>query len=113
MFSKFLCPWALILRYFYLLLSSLCINFMTPTKFITFLFVLQQLAWSIDGWRKEATKSLRIPAGRVPSPLAQTRVQFHQDQTQLLVVHETHIAIHKALGLESLKQVHHQTYSLI
>lgn len=37
--------------------------------------------------------------------MAQTRVQFHQDQTQVLVVHETQIAIYEGLKLRCIKQV--------
>ncbi|KAF3450894.1 hypothetical protein FNV43_RR06983 [Rhamnella rubrinervis] len=60
--------------------------------------------WSMDGWEKLAGKSLQIPAGRVPSLLARTLVQFHQDQMHLLVVHETQIAIYEAPKLDCLKQ---------
>lgn len=48
-----------------------------------------------------------MPAGRVLAPHADTRVQFHQDQTHLLAVHETQIAIHEAPKLNCLKQVRH------
>ncbi|XP_060669272.1 topless-related protein 4-like isoform X2 [Ziziphus jujuba] len=63
----------------------------------------QLCIWSMDGWEKQASKHLQIPTGRVHSPLAQTRVQFHQDQIHLLVVHETLIAIYEATKLECLK----------
>jgi hypothetical protein len=46
-----------------------------------------------------------MPNGRAPAPLADTRVQFHLDQTHLLAVHETQIAIYEAPKLECLKQV--------
>lgn len=46
-----------------------------------------------------------MPSGRAAAPLADTRVQFHQDQTHLLAVHETQIAIYEAPKLECLKQV--------
>lgn len=59
----------------------------------------------MDGWEKQASKFLQIPSGRVSSPLAQTRVQFHQDQIHVLAVHETQIAIYEAPKLECLKQV--------
>ncbi|KAK9282441.1 hypothetical protein L1049_005359 [Liquidambar formosana] len=64
----------------------------------------QLCVWSMDGWEKQASKLLQIPPGRVPAPLAQTRVQFHQDQTHLLAVHETQIAIYEVPKLECLKQ---------
>lgn len=60
--------------------------------------------WEIP-WEKQASKFLQIPPGRVSSPCAQTRVQFHQDQIHVLAVHETQIAIYKAPKLEYLKQV--------
>ncbi|XP_024965488.1 topless-related protein 4-like isoform X2 [Cynara cardunculus var. scolymus] len=64
----------------------------------------QLCVWSTDGWEKQTSKQLQIPGGRVAAPLADTRVQFHQDQTHLLVVHETQIAIFEAPKLECLKQ---------
>jgi hypothetical protein len=67
--------------------------------------VFQLCVWSMDGWEKQASKFLQIPSGRVSSTLAQTRVQFHQDQTHVLAVHETQIAIYEAPKLECLKQV--------
>ena len=59
----------------------------------------------MDAWDKLASKSLQIPSGRTVNPLVDTRVQFHQDQTHLLAVHETQIAIYEAPKLECLKQV--------
>ncbi|KAL0441640.1 UNVERIFIED_CONTAM: Topless-related protein 4 [Sesamum radiatum] len=60
--------------------------------------------WSLDGWEKKASKFLQIPFGRASNHLAPTRVQFHQDQTHFLVVHETQIAIYEAPKLECIKQ---------
>ncbi|KAK4257416.1 hypothetical protein QN277_007009 [Acacia crassicarpa] len=80
----------------------------------------QLCVWSTDGWEKQASKYLQIPSGRTPAPLADTRVQFHQDQIHLLAVHETQIAIFEAPKLECLKQwvprevsgpITHATYS--
>ncbi|XP_042496746.1 topless-related protein 4 isoform X2 [Macadamia integrifolia] len=79
----------------------------------------QLCIWSTDKWEKQGSKFLQIPTGRVPSPLAETRVQFHQDQIQLLVVHETQIAIYDVYKFECLRQfsqelggvVTHATYS--
>ncbi|CAN4113022.1 unnamed protein product [Withania somnifera] len=80
----------------------------------------QLCVWSSDAWEKQTSKYLQIPAGRPAAPQADTRVQFHQDQTQLLVVHETQIAIFEAPKLECLKQwvpreasgsITHATYS--
>lgn len=59
----------------------------------------------MDAWDKLASKSLQIPSGRTVNPLVDTRVQFHQDQTHLLAVHETQIAIYEAPKLECLRQV--------
>ncbi|KAH0970293.1 hypothetical protein GBA52_022449 [Prunus armeniaca] len=76
--------------------------------------------WNTDGWEKQASKFLPIPSGRAAAPLADTRVQFHLDQTLLLAVHETQIAIYEAPKLECLKQwvpreasgpITHATYS--
>lgn len=61
--------------------------------------------WSTDGWEKQTIKQLQIPGGRVPAAHADTHVQFHQDQTHLLVVHESQIAIFEAPKLDCLKQV--------
>ncbi|XP_052199357.1 topless-related protein 4-like isoform X2 [Diospyros lotus] len=64
----------------------------------------QLCVWSTDGWDKQTSKYLQIPSGRTLSPLADTRVQFHQDQIHVLAVHETQIAIYEASKLECLKQ---------
>ncbi|XP_057828956.1 protein TPR3 isoform X1 [Cryptomeria japonica] len=64
----------------------------------------QICVWGIDGWEKQKSKFLQIPAGRVPSLLADTRVQFHQDQIQFLVIHETQLAMYEATKLEPLIQ---------
>ncbi|KAI3973941.1 hypothetical protein MKX01_030517 [Papaver californicum] len=80
----------------------------------------QLCVWSTDGWDKQASKFLQIPTGRASAPLAETRVQFHQDQIHFLVVHETQIAIYEAPKLECVKQwipqessvpITHATYS--
>lgn len=68
-------------------------------------FFIQLCVWSTDGWEKQTTRQLQIPAGRAAAPLADTRVQFHQDQTHLIAVNETQIAIYEAPKLECLKQV--------
>ena len=75
--------------------------------------VLQLCVWSMDAWEKQASKFLHIPTGRVPAPNTQTRVQFHQNQIHVLVVHETQIAIYEASRLELLKQVRHFLYIYI
>ncbi|KAL9665557.1 hypothetical protein QQ045_020978 [Rhodiola kirilowii] len=64
----------------------------------------QMCVWSMGAWERLASKHLQIPTGRVLSPLAPTRIQFHQDQLHFLVVHETQLALYKAPELECLKQ---------
>ncbi|CAM8914573.1 unnamed protein product [Rhodiola kirilowii] len=80
----------------------------------------QLCVWNTGGWEKQESKYLQMPPGRVASPLADTRVQFHQDQIHLLAIHETQIAIYSAAKLECLKQwvprevsgsITHATYS--
>ncbi|KAH6832337.1 WUS-interacting protein 2 [Perilla frutescens var. hirtella] len=63
----------------------------------------QLCVWALDGWEKKANKFLHIPSGHVLNPLGQTRVQFHQDQMQVLVVHETQISIYEASSLDRIK----------
>ncbi|CAN1761626.1 Protein TOPLESS [Linum perenne] len=46
----------------------------------------------------------QVPAGRPAAAQSDTRVQFHQDQTHFLVVHETQLAIYEASKLECVKQ---------
>lgn len=74
---------------------------------------LQLCVWSTDGWEKQTSKYLQIPSARTLSRLSDTRVQFHQDQIHLLVVHETQIAIYEAPKLECLKQVKHIVFLLL
>nr|GMC73494.1 protein TOPLESS-like [Ipomoea batatas]GMC77724.1 protein TOPLESS-like [Ipomoea batatas] len=64
----------------------------------------QLFVWSSDGWEKQKSKFLQLPAGRA-SVQSDTRVQFHQDQIHFLVVHETQLAIYEATKLECVKQV--------
>ncbi|KAE8699401.1 Transducin family protein / WD-40 repeat family protein isoform 5 [Hibiscus syriacus] len=64
----------------------------------------QICVWNTDGWEKQKARFLQIPAGRTPTTLSDTRVQFHQDQTHFLVVHETQLAIFETTKLECVKQ---------
>ncbi|GER48441.1 transducin family protein / WD-40 repeat family protein [Striga asiatica] len=64
----------------------------------------QICVWSLDGWEKKASKFLQIPSGRASNPLTQTRVQFHQDQIHVLIIHDTQIAVYEASKLECVKQ---------
>ncbi|XP_047327118.1 protein TOPLESS-like isoform X2 [Impatiens glandulifera] len=64
----------------------------------------QLCVWNSDGWEKQKNRFLQIPTGRTPTAQSDTRVQFHQDQTHFLVVHETQLAIYNAAKLECVKQ---------
>ncbi|CAA7027040.1 unnamed protein product [Microthlaspi erraticum] len=64
----------------------------------------QLCIWSTDGWEKQGSKYLQVPNGRSMPAVSETRVQFHQDQIHLLVVHETQIAIFDAQKLDWLRQ---------
>ncbi|KAG6734030.1 hypothetical protein I3842_01G252300 [Carya illinoinensis] len=63
----------------------------------------QLCVWSSDGWEKQKTRFLQLPAGRTPGQ-SDTRVQFHQDQIHFLVAHETQLAIYETTKLECVKQ---------
>ncbi|XP_020240735.1 protein TPR2-like [Asparagus officinalis] len=54
----------------------------------------QLCVWSIDGWEKRKSKFIQSPAGRATPLVGDTRVQFHNDQTHILVVHESQISIY-------------------
>uniref|UniRef100_A0A2P2MSH2 Topless-related protein 3 isoform X1 n=1 Tax=Rhizophora mucronata TaxID=61149 RepID=A0A2P2MSH2_RHIMU len=62
----------------------------------------QLCVWSIDTWEKRKSVVIQIPAGK--SPTGYTRVQFHSDQTRLLVVHETQLAVYDASKMERICQ---------
>ncbi|RWW08250.1 hypothetical protein BHE74_00040558, partial [Ensete ventricosum] len=64
----------------------------------------QLCVWGTDGWDKQRSRFLQIPSGHTPTTISDTRVQFHQDQKHLLVVHETQIAIFETTKLECMKQ---------
>ncbi|KAL5767492.1 hypothetical protein ACOSP7_014099 [Xanthoceras sorbifolium] len=54
----------------------------------------QLCMWSIDKWDKLKSRFIQAPAGRQSPLVGETRVQFHNDQTHLLVVHESQIALY-------------------
>nr|XP_023929204.1 topless-related protein 3-like isoform X1 [Quercus suber]XP_023929206.1 topless-related protein 3-like isoform X3 [Quercus suber]POE89703.1 topless-related protein 3 [Quercus suber] len=62
----------------------------------------QLCVWSIDTWEKRKSFTIQIPAGK--APVGDTRVQFHSDQTRLLVVHETQLAIYDASKMDRIRQ---------
>ncbi|KAI5337505.1 PREDICTED: topless-related [Prunus dulcis] len=64
----------------------------------------QLCVWNSDGWEKQKSRFLPLPAGRTTASQSDTRVQFHQDQMHFLVVHETQLAIYETTKLECVKQ---------
>ncbi|URD97488.1 CTLH [Musa troglodytarum] len=62
----------------------------------------QLCMWSIDGWEKKKTRFIQAPTSRASQLVGDTKVQFHNDQTHLLVVHETQLAIYDS-KLECLR----------
>ncbi|KAF8412884.1 hypothetical protein HHK36_000856 [Tetracentron sinense] len=62
----------------------------------------QLCLWSIDGWEKRKTRFIQAPAGRSAPMVGETKVQFHNDQAHLLVVHESQIAVYDS-KLECLR----------
>lgn len=60
--------------------------------------------WSIDGWEKKKSRYIQPPANRSGTLVGDTRVQFHNDQAHLLVVHESQLAIFDG-NLECLRLV--------
>ncbi|CAI9113928.1 OLC1v1014633C2 [Oldenlandia corymbosa var. corymbosa] len=64
----------------------------------------QLCVWNTDGWEKQKSRFLQLPAGRNTATQSDTRVQFHQDQIHFLVVHDTQLGIYETSKLECLKQ---------
>ncbi|KAL8123045.1 hypothetical protein AgCh_011138 [Apium graveolens] len=64
----------------------------------------QICVWSTDGWNKQASTFVHISSGQAPNQRGQHRVQFHQDQTHLLVFHENLISIYEAPELKCITQ---------
>lgn len=62
----------------------------------------QLCVWANDTWEKKKSVAIQMPAGKTPS--GDTRVQFNSDQTCLLVVHETQLAIYDASKMERIYQ---------
>lgn len=65
--------------------------------------LLQLCVWSIDTWEKRKSVTIQLPAGKAAA--GDARVQFHSDQTRLLVFHETQLAIYDASKMECIRQV--------
>lgn len=66
-------------------------------------YILQLFIWNTDTWEKRKSIAIQLPAGK--ASVGDTRVQFHSDQTQLLVFHETQLAIYDASKMERIRQV--------
>ncbi|KAF3654306.1 Topless-related protein 2 [Capsicum annuum] len=50
--------------------------------------------WSVDGWDKKKARPIQAPPGHQAPLVGETRVQFHNDQSHVLVVHESQIGIY-------------------
>ena len=59
--------------------------------------------WGTDGWEKRKFRFVQVQPGR--PGMGDTRVQFHNDQIRLLVVHESQLAVYDASKLERIHQV--------
>lgn len=66
---------------------------------------VQVCMWSIEGYEKRKSKFLQGQGGRTIQTTGDTRVQFHNDQIRLLVVHESQLAIYDAAKFERIRQV--------
>lgn len=62
----------------------------------------QLFFWNIDSWDKKKSLSIQMPPGN--ATVGDTRVQFHIDQVNLLVCHETQLAIYDASKMELIRQ---------
>ncbi|KAK6158334.1 hypothetical protein DH2020_005648 [Rehmannia glutinosa] len=58
--------------------------------------------WNIDGWEKKKSRPIQAAPGHQSPLVGETRVQFHNNQSHLLVVHESQIAVYDA-QLECLR----------
>ncbi|KAH0742331.1 hypothetical protein KY290_035374 [Solanum tuberosum] len=54
----------------------------------------QLCIWSVDGWEKKKARPIQLPPGHQAPLVGETRVQFHNDQSHILVVHESQIGIY-------------------
>ncbi|XP_061995760.1 protein TOPLESS-RELATED PROTEIN 2-like isoform X2 [Rosa rugosa] len=54
----------------------------------------QLCVWSIFGWEKKKTTLIQAPTGRQSPLVGETKIQFHNDHTHLLVAHESQIAVY-------------------
>ncbi|KAL2455703.1 Topless-related protein 1 [Forsythia ovata] len=54
----------------------------------------QLCVWNIDGWEKKKLRPIQAPPSLQSPLVGETRVQFHNNQSHLLVVHESQIAVY-------------------
>ncbi|KAK1272817.1 Topless-related protein 1 [Acorus gramineus] len=54
----------------------------------------QLCVWSIDGWEKRKSRFIQAPPGRSNPLVGDTKVQIHNDQAHILVVHESQLSIY-------------------
>ncbi|KDP33560.1 hypothetical protein JCGZ_07131 [Jatropha curcas] len=64
----------------------------------------QIVVWRVEGWEKHRSRFMQIADTKEPMAFSDTHIQFHQDQTRFLAVHETSLSIYEAKNLECLKQ---------
>ncbi|XP_074273178.1 topless-related protein 1-like [Silene latifolia] len=67
----------------------------------------QICVWSFkfsNVWEKERSKFLLFPRGRAPTSASDTRVQFHRDDTHLLIIHPAQLAIYERNQLERVNE---------
>ncbi|KAI5063925.1 hypothetical protein GOP47_0020595 [Adiantum capillus-veneris] len=64
----------------------------------------QVCIWTVEGWEKRKSKFLQGQGGRPLPATGDTKVQFHNDQIRLLVVHESQLAIYDAAKFERIRQ---------
>ncbi|KAH7854769.1 hypothetical protein Vadar_017612 [Vaccinium darrowii] len=62
----------------------------------------QLCIWTINTWEKLKSVPIQLPAGKASN--GDTKVQFHSDQTRLLVSHETQLAIYDASNMDRIRQ---------
>ncbi|XP_073121119.1 topless-related protein 4-like [Henckelia pumila] len=91
--------------------AILIYNTVIALAFATALDVLASLGeddelclWSTSVWRKKESKSLQIAPECTPSLHAQSRLQFHPDQTHFLFFHKMLITVYNASKLECIHQ---------
>ncbi|VFQ70861.1 unnamed protein product [Cuscuta campestris] len=62
----------------------------------------QLCIWNMDGWEKKKSRVIQAAPGHPTPPVGETRVQFRNDQSHILVVHESQISIYDT-QLESMR----------